>query len=271
MAEWPLVGGQRESTEGEVTASTSAVQGTTSATANTKGNWTQLVASTPFEANAVMLFIRVTASSRRFLIDLGIGASGSEQVIVPNLHVSGASNLVAVVLVPIRIAAGARLAIRGQSPTGSSTFQVEAMLIGESFLTAEGLARVTDYGTDTSTSGGVSVDPGGTAHTKGAWSQIVASTANPIRGLIVAQGSQANAAMTACNWLVDVGIGGAGSEQVILDNLLFRSSVLNAATPSFVGAIPITIPAGTRLAVRAQCDIIDATDRLLDFALYGVD
>ena len=66
-----------------------------------------------------------------------------------------------------------------------------------------------------------------------------------------------------------IGIGAAGSEKIVAADLTARSSsITDEVRPSFI-ALPVAIPAGSRIAVRAQCSITDATDHLFDIALYG--
>jgi hypothetical protein len=42
-------------------------------------------------------------------------------------------------------------------------------------------------------------------------------------------------------------------------------------TPATFGPLSVQIPANTRLSARCQCSITDATDRLIEVALYGLD
>jgi hypothetical protein len=61
---------------------------TPGATANTKGSWTQLIAATTVDAIHVRLDMYLQtafAASESIAVDIGIGASGSEQVLIPNL------------------------------------------------------------------------------------------------------------------------------------------------------------------------------------------
>jgi hypothetical protein len=149
---------------------------------------------------------------------------------------------------------------------------VQVTVVYGSMLTAPPLTRVTDYGTNTADSGAVSVDPGATINTKGSWTQIVASTTNPIRMLMVGIGNGANATRTAYDWLLDIGIGGSGSEVVILaDQHLEAHTSDDLMSPTFIGPFPCNIPAGTRIAARSQCSGNDAADRLCDVQIYGID
>lgn len=82
-------------------------------------------------------------------------------------------------------------------------------------------------------------------HTKSSWTEISASISRDWTGFwfwTQREGSSEQA-------LFDVGIGAAGSEQAIIQNIPVICWQFNHAVNHF---IPIAIPAGTRVAVRAQ-------------------
>ena len=115
------------------------------------------------------------------------------------------------------------------------------------------------------------MDPGATANTKGSYAEITSSTSYDTRMLLIAFGGQGNLIRTNCRWLVDIATGSAGSETVIIADLAVGShNIGDNVLPAYIGPIPVHIPAGTRIAARCQCDITDATDRLMDIALYGI-
>lgn len=272
MGDWSLMEGQLVDTVGEDLATSRGTTVTASSTANTKGSWAQLVAATTYDASGLVVFINKLASSD-FLVDIGIGASGSERIIVPDLVAGYYTRYqAAVYYVPISIPAGVRIAARCQSISGGATLSVLVSLLSQGFLPSSSLGRVTAYGANTADSGGTSVDPGGVAHTKNAYSQINGATANPIRALAIGIGCQENGARTQGFWLVDIAVGAAGSEKIILPDVhLSAELTIDSITPSALGVFFIDIPAGVRLAARAQSSITDATDRLFDIVLYGID
>jgi hypothetical protein len=266
-----LFGGQRVEA-GAVDTTVSSGTLLTGGTANVKGSYVELIASTAFHASWMLVsFSRTVSSSAEFLLDIAVGAAASEQVIVNNLYASGLSSLYFNYMFPVSIPPGTRISARIQDGA-SGTGRVNVALIGNSLLPSASYGRLTTYGANTADSGGVSIDPGGTLNTKGAYSEIVASTTNRIRGLIIAIGAQGNNARTDALWLFDVAIGAAGSEQIIISDLPISCVAAgDAVSPGVFPIIPISIPEGTRVAVRAQCSIIDAADRLFDVILYGVD
>jgi hypothetical protein len=274
MPSFPLVDWQRVENAGGLTASSNGTQLTANAGSNTKGNYVQLIASTAFAAQRVMVTLDSPGQvGRDFLIDIAIGAAASEQVIIPNIFISSGANAIfggAVFIFPVTIPAGSRIAARVQASTGSNTIRISVELFGGGFAQGEQLAIVDAYGVNVADSGGTSVDPGGSGNTKGAYSQITASTTRLHRYLVLGIGTQLNVALTTAVWLVDIAVGGAGSEQVIIPNLVVQANTITDHITPQSYFLPITIPSGTRLAIRSQCSITDATDRLLDFTLHGV-
>lgn len=275
MADWPTTQGQIYDTVGEVTSGATNGTSVSGTVNNTKGVWAELIASTARVATGMQIDIHVGGNGE-FLIDIGIGAAGSEQVIIPNLHASrptgGSRNGRNYVFPCGLIPAGTRISARCQASDTPNSSQVLVHLLSGGFPLS-GLigAVIDDIGTNTADSGGTQVDPGATANTKGAYSQLVATSTRRYRGLMVFTGSQGNLAMADARWLVDIAIGAASSEKIIIPDILFVSgSLTDIITPGAAGPFLVDIPSGTRLAARAQSDTNDATDRLLDVMLYGV-
>lgn len=103
-------------------------------------------------------------------------------------------------------------------------------------------------GTTTAGLSAVNVPTGGTAHTKGAWTQVRASTGTNSTGSVLRYfmgGHTASA--TASPALVDIAYGTAGNEVLLIENL----DVGFAASPLHL-LIPCQIPAASRLVARAQ-------------------
>jgi len=246
---------------------------TASATANTKGSWAQLVAATPIHASAMVVMIASPSAAGDYLIDIGIGAAQFEAILMPNiLYCRRAADVCAHFCLPIGVPAGARLAARIQSTSGGATVAAAIMLLSHGFPGMAHFGFVQDYGTVLADSGGVSVDPGATLNTKNTWSQLVAATVRPARWLMISIGNVGNNVRSNANWLFDVAIGPAGQEHPILANMgLNAFTTPDLVQPLVYGPFPVAIPSGSRIAAHAQCDISDATDRLFDIAVYGVE
>lgn len=276
MSDWSLMGGGSDTMAiGIVAASSKSTTLTSGATANTKGSWVELSASTPAMASG--FYVRFIASTRDYLIDIAIGAAGFEQAIVENLYCGNgsASRLGETYSLPVQIPAGSRVSARCQDSSGGSTVDAPLLLLRGGLLLPASAGRVTPYGANLADSGGVQVDPGATANTKGAYSEIVASLANPIKGLILAFGTMASTTRASAFWLVDIAVGAAGSEQILIPDFQLgcNSAGAKSVMPQTSPLIPLSIPAGTRLSARAQCDITTAgtAGRLFDIIAYGID
>lgn len=94
----------------------------------------------------------------------------------------------------------------------------------------------------------------GAANTKGSFAQLISSASFDVWGFTI--GIVNNSLNNAVrNWLIDIAVGGAGSEQVIVSNLLATAT---ASAQSILGGpvlywFPIFIPKGVRISCRAQC------------------
>jgi hypothetical protein len=271
--DWAVQEAQRWSTAGAVSSASSGTVITASATANAKGSWTQLVASTPFAASGI--FVRVgdeANASTRYLIDIGIGSTGNEIVLIPDLHNSVQSSFgFNIYFFPLEIPAGVRLSARVASSRASDTVSIVIYLVDRAFTTQASYQIVTAYGVNAASTTGTTVDAGATLNTKGAWTQIASSTSRNIRSLSVAIGDRGDTVRAYKSYLLDIGIGPALSEQVVIADLYFNAhGGNNCIMPGFFSALPVSIPAGTRLAARMQASTTDATDRLIDVILYGL-
>lgn len=242
----------------------------TSGSANVKGSWTELIASTAFGCAGFWLDI-VPNSFNNYLLDVGIGAAASEQVIAGDILVGVASRAAFSVYIPISIPAGVRVAVRAQCSSAGQLMPVGIRLGATGFLQGPPLQQWVAYGATAADSGGISIDPGATIHTKGAYSQIVASTTYAIRYLYAAVGHQDNSARSTAHYLFDIAIGAAASEQIILPDLFTSCNPnFDALYPAWFGPMPVSIPVGTRLAVRGQSDGNSSPTRLFDVVLYGL-
>ena len=275
MSDWQIGGGaQQFSMVGQdILARLEAVY--PSLTANTKGSWVELTSSSEIDASAITVMISYAYGGADYLVDVGIGALGSEQVLISNLSVSiGTASYGDKrsfnIRVPIAIPAGTRISARVQATGTSTSRMIRCGVLLEHNGQSTG-GHVITLGATTADSGGIGVDPGGTDSTKGAWSEISASTTSDIRGAFFCFGNKVNTSRTSCDWLVDIGIGAAASEQVILPNIsLATHTYPDSLFPCHTPLYNLNIPAGSRVTARSACTIIDATDRLFDIAMYGI-
>lgn len=260
----------RAETGGAVGASSDGTPVTANASANTKGSYTELIASTAFDAQAIMIGFGLQSVNGSMLFDIAVGGAGSEVVVIPDiLSASKNCNEAQSFILPFSCPAGSRVSARCQGTTGAMTKEIVVTLVSRWMLP---FSRLTTYGAATGSSRGVSVDGGGSANTKGAYTQIVASTTNKIRALWILTGHQADTTRTTCNYLMDFSIGGAGSEQIVLGDLILGCDANHdSILPAVFGPFFVDIPSVTRLAARCQCSIITAGDRAFDVTVIGAD
>lgn len=255
MSNAPLyTGGNYYTSEGD-----SGIQGssiTASATAHTKGSWVELVASTVGRTSGVTIQIFGTVSNTsEFLIDIGVGAAASEQVVVENLPATCGAQFAPgwhQIFLPLSIPDGTRVAARCQSSAASSSaIQVALILSGATPYQPTGLSKFVCYGVNTGTT--LLTALAASFGSKGSYSQITAATEDrPARSLHLIAGNEANTNRTNGQYVVDVAIGAAASETIILPDLYVAGTAQETVSPHYMGPFPVNLPASTRIAVRQQ-------------------
>lgn len=272
MADFPIGGYTFVETIG---ADTTGSKGTSVVTggASTKGSWTELSSATSAASDFAILCIVFQPLSgsniRDFLFDLAVGAASSETVFVSDIQIQMKEQFtpVSYYYLPINIGSGSRVSIRAASNAATQTAIASMALFKSEFSGSPGLAGSTAYGI--SGEDGTAVDAGGTANTKGSWTEITAATSGEIKSFNLCISQNSNTAHTAAHFLADIGIGGSGSEQTILENLhIVAGSFEISKVPIFLKQ---KIPSGTRIAIRIQSSITDATDRILSFSINGIN
>jgi len=245
---------------------------TASGSTNTKGSYSQLVASTPYDCSGFYLYLcNANSGLVGYLVDIAIGAAASEQNVVNNLlyeFSTAQTHQTLQIFVPCEIPAGTRISGRCQASTGSSTITAFVVLADASFVGSAAFGAPTTYGAVTGTSQGTNVDPGASGNTKGSYSQVTASTTYDIAALQIIFGNKG--ALQTSDILVDIAVGAAGSEQVIIPNISFSAS--NASTNTTGVAPPlyfVRVPAGTRLAARAQNSNTTSGTRQFNIEILG--
>jgi hypothetical protein len=240
---------------------------------HTKGAYVQIVASTPYDSSRVFLIAEFgsTGTQRYYLMDLATGGAGSETVIVANIAVHVDLDQIASMFIPlnVQIPAGTRLSIRAQCNLATSGITVHVYLDDRALAS---LVNPATYGPDTATSRGTIVDPGGTASTKGSYVQLTASTATRIDTavLCLTHDPTSTTIASGSRWSIDVATGAAGAESIILPDLTVAgNSITTAVRPGFL-YFPVSIAAGTRIAVRCNCNLTTSTTRKICVTLIGM-
>ena len=243
-----------------------------SGVAHTKGDYLELEDSTTFASDGIIVVSTIGSdSTAEALIDLATGAAASESDKLANFPVARNGDATPWAgLFPLQIPTSTRVASRFQSTSTTAAVRTAVYLIAKDTVAFHECTSCVTYGANTTDTGGVSIDPGATINTKGAYIEITSSTSADIKWLAIGLANQANQTRTAANFLVDIATGAESSESIIISNLYFGAlSVPDVVGPFYFPPIPIEIASGTRIAVRAQCDINDATDRLFDIILFG--
>lgn len=244
---------------------------------NTKNTtWTQLIASTSFDADGFYILYLAANGVADFLVDIGTGAAAAEVAFISNLYFSGCNGFTNIgwMYCPMAVPAGVRIAVRCQSSDANANMNIGLILCKGGPYRAQRCTRATTYGANTGDSGGTPVDPGGSANTFGGWVEINSSITNPIKFAMVCAGGQNNAARTDATHLTEMGIG-ANPNEVLVSNRMYTrqiGGVFDGVYPSLYGVWPTRpIPAGSRLVARSSCSTTDATDRVMDITVVGFD
>lgn len=108
----------------------------------------------------------------------------------------------------------------------------------------------TNFGTPQASTQGTSVAASATPFTKGAWVQLIASTAFDYQYLEI-WGSNSFTSTTNTRGLLDIGIGAAAAEVVLIPDLLMGAVGASQTYGGFRNyPFPLFIPAGTRVSAR---------------------
>jgi len=244
------------------------------ATANTKSAWTQLTASVGLDVCWMELEFEITGSATvgvSIAIDIAIGPSGSEQVIVSNLILSAQINFGGWghICFPISIPAGTRIAMRYQSTAANSSFAnpityFSCKVYDGGLTQMEGVAGIDAIGATALTASPYSTTLTAGHQAMGSYTQLVASTARDYLGFLIVPDNQTVGDQT--NFPVgqiDIAIGPSGSERVI-STLMFDQNTLIAGAVRMVA-----VPAGTRIAARSGVNSASFTGHV-GCVVYGL-
>jgi hypothetical protein len=109
---------------------------------------------------------------------------------------------------------------------------------------------------------GTVVTASGTAHTKGSYVQLIASLNFDVY-LVKMMLTDVSASTTNTAFLVDIAIGAAGQEEVIIPNINAGYACPAVGGAGLMYEFPLYIPAGSRVAARAQAAIVSDTANLM--------
>lgn len=235
---------------------------TATTAANTKSAWTQIVAGTGIDAHEIE-FAPLTdglGGTSCALMDIGVGAAGAEQVVVPNIAYSQdqwSGFSAGRIRLPVAIPAGSRVAARLQSPSSGYQAELQFSAINNGMEGEQRRGKVIDIGTSLTTSAGTALTPSTTG--KSAWVQLTASLPQHLYGIVLMVGNKGVSVTTAVFGHIDIGVGAAGAEQVVVpDYPVGVDSNAELYLPLYSPLIPFRVPAGQRIAVRARASAAKA-------------
>lgn len=258
---WFVSDAGRNATGGTIAGTSLMTSVASNATANVVGNWIQLHAAAPFPVSCLDLMMGKTAwgassTNTQALLDIGYGASLSEVALAQNVAFGGAVAFQSWTF-PIYIPTASRIVMRIRSSVAgkANTFAVSLSGGGTGMESAH--SSVT-YGAF-STSNGTFLTVPTVANTKSVWTTITAATTSPARWMLVGLGMPNTAFPVAADGLLDIGMGAAGVEGVIIPDNPFTITTAATINGAFPLLFPVNVPAGIRLAARYQCTSIATT------------
>lgn len=270
MSDFALDQGVIQSDNGGKDASDTGGTLVTSGGSNTYGSWIELIASTSKTSNALRLAVLATSGTNNYTLRIGVGSAGNEEIISNDIifyNKVGSSGQIKAFPLPLQIAEGTRVSVALAANAATQTADVTIDLFAGSLISDEGFQQSITYGV--TTPAGTSIDPGGTINTKGSWAEITSSTVGNTKGFLLCLQPDDNNDLADASYFFDVGIGGAGSEEIILNDFWVNTGAFETVQPtSFF--VKVSIPDGTRIAARSQSSINDATDRLMNVGIIGL-
>ncbi len=255
-------------------SATDGVVCTGNASVNTKGTWVTSSSYKPTFSWNLLKIMAYNRSAADHVFDIGVDdGSGNVYVICPDLRCPGLRTArmgMVQYLLPLHVPVGKQLAFRCAGSTGSLAVALTIGGHSNGIGGAQGFGRMVSLYTPAS-SRGVAVDPGATAHTKGAWAQLTSSSSDRVVGLLFAVGHNNDIARAAnARGAIDIGIGAAASERVLFSNCFITAETTGDSWfPILHGPFPCDVPSGTRFAARFQNEINTAGDRTCDVAAWG--
>lgn len=252
------------------TADTITSQGvvvTSGATAHTKGDWQEMIASASEEVYWINMILHGREVDESYLVDVGIGALGAEVVKIANIQVFGNtySGGSLRLNMPLTIASGSRVSLRIQATSALDTLDAMVYLSNDASFGTSTTNQT--LGADVAGSKGTDVDPGGVDNTKGAYVSL-GTTTNEYNLLFIMMGNSDNNGQTRQQYLVDIASGGAPAVEI--GDILFNSDIAENASQG--QALFHTISTATEL--HAACQSSDAVlagvgDRLMDVSIVA--
>jgi hypothetical protein len=222
-----------------------------------KGNWAQLIASTTAGSYGLLICINsntASTASRNTITDIGIGASGSELVLIPDLISGNAAGYTLGSIwyyFPVFVPAGSRIAARGQG-TVTTAYRVYVQTLQlplnasqirkASFVDALGVSGVN----------GTTVTSGTT--NEGAWVSLGTTTSRLWWWQVGIQVVNTDTSHNTSAYHIDLAVGDSTTRDPIITDLQFITNASEyASNPPLSAGVEYPCPIGSEIWVRAQC------------------
>jgi len=232
---------------------------TAGASIHTTGSWSTLIASSSAVAAGVYIkVVGVVAAnvSSSMLMDIGIGAVGAENVLIPNLLVGYAGpdqTMGAQYFFPVAIPSGSHISARCQSVIPSDTAEVAIWLV-QDIQHLKGASSVEAIGVTSASSDGTVVTPGSDAWST-SWTNL-GSVSSDVNCLIPGLDQAGDDLSSAGDdqWLLKLGYGTSapGSGGTEIDAVWYFATTGNEQVRGVFPNTPIyaDIPSGDNIYVN---------------------
>lgn len=236
------------------TPATTSPLGNTPGAINTKSTWQQVVAATSFDVAGVTIIPNITnivGAATNMLLDIGVGAAASEQVLISNMLGGGSGSLrqnQSQVFFPVSIPKGQRVAWRLQS-NPARTLRIYIFFHGGASWAPWPLYSGVDcIGADTSTSSGLAHTAGNTG-TESTWTNIGSVTARQYRAVQLVVQTDTSITVGDLAYHAEIGYSSTTiAEYWFATDTNERCGNIFPFMPH-----PVNIPTGTQMMIRAEC------------------
>ena len=237
--------------------------------------YTELISSTANAYKRLTVRMATNDSKEHLKMYLATGAASSESDFLEFTYWAGASTGTEggtnyTFDIPCDIASGQRLSVTSSASRASVPVSISVALSDDDAAGSSSQRETIGMTGTGSGFRGTDVDPGGTADTKPTgWTELSSSTSHDYDILLVSVGMSDNNALVGASWLIDIGTGVASSEVALLEDIYHTSDSNENGHQYYVIRAPIS--SGTRVAARCQSSITDATDRIIDVSVTGIN
>jgi hypothetical protein len=223
----------------------------------------------PMSASGLLVSVwNVTGGAVYAAISIGYGLTPAVQTIIPHLMVqpSGVDQGYDTVYLPVSVPPLTAVTVAGTA-NAACTMYVTCIAIGSGSQAESPLSVAEPYSSFV-TSGyqGIGWTFAG-ANVESDPATSLGTTTRPVRNLIIAFGSNADATRGNTRYLVNI----------YADGLMYMESIPvmshsgpDDIRPKYVGPIPVSIPAGVVLSATVRRSTVTATDSSFRMAVYGV-